>query len=83
MLAIVVSSILLALESPLNDPEGTLSQVLLVFDYITTTIFIFEAVIKIGALGFMFNGKESYMKNSWNIMDFIIVVISLVSLIPM
>jgi hypothetical protein len=82
-LTITVSSILLAFESPLNDPNGTLSSILVIFDYITTTIFFFELIVKVIATGFMLNGDKSYIKNSWNIMDFIIVVISLVSLVPM
>jgi hypothetical protein len=31
------------------------------------------------ALGFYFNGRKSYMKNEWNIVDFFIVVFSIVS----
>jgi voltage-dependent calcium channel T type alpha-1H len=83
MLTITVSSILLAIESPLNDPEGTTAKVLQIFDYITTVIFCVEIVVKVSATGFMFNGEKNYMNNSWNVMDFVIVVISLVSLIPM
>ena len=45
-----------------------------------TTLFVIEAVLKIVALGFIFNGKHSYMRNGWNILDFCIVVISVVSL---
>ena len=83
MLAITVSSILLAVENPLNDPQGNLSFVVLIFDYITTIIFCVEVIIKVIAVGFLCNGKQSYLKNSWNVMDFVIVLISLVSLIPM
>ena len=83
MSGITLSSILLAFESPLNDPDGTLALVLLIFDYITTAIFCFEVIVKVIATGFMCNGKQSYIKNSWNVMDFIIVVISLISLVPM
>ena len=81
--AITVSSIMLALENPLNDPDGTLELVVHTFDYITTIIFCFEVIVKVIATGFMCNGKQSYMQNSWNVMDFIIVVISLISLVPM
>jgi len=43
-------------------------------------IFIFEAAIKITALGFAF-GHQTYMKSPWNTIDFVIVVATLVELI--
>ena len=43
-------------------------------------IFTLEAVLKIIYHGFVFNGKESYLQNSWNILDFLIVVLSVSSL---
>ena len=39
-----------------------------------------EVIIKVIAAGFLLNGNKSYLKNSWNVIDFMIVVISLVSL---
>jgi hypothetical protein len=41
-------------------------------DYILSFIFLFELLIKVVVYGFAFNGPDSYMKNSWNVMDFII-----------
>jgi len=38
-------------------------------------------LIKILAYGFVFNGPESYLRNYWNIIDFVIVSFSLVDLI--
>ena len=40
--------------------------------------FILEAVIKIIALGFVI-GKDAYLKESWNILDFVIVVSSILN----
>jgi hypothetical protein len=37
-------------------------------------------VLKIMVFGFCLNGPESYIRNSWNVMDFFIVAFSLVSL---
>jgi hypothetical protein len=45
-------------------------------DLILTIIFTIEAILKIISLGFLFNGNESYLRNSWNIIDFTIVLIS-------
>ena len=83
LVMILIASLALAFESPLNDPNGTKANVLLIIDSITTVIFTAEVVIKIIALGFVFNGKDSYMKNLWNVADFLIVIISIVSLCPM
>lgn len=36
--------------------------------------------MKIAAYGFYHNGKSSYIKNPWNILDFLIVISSIISL---
>jgi hypothetical protein len=77
---ILISSIALALENPLNDPKSDLVKFLTILDYITTSIFSLEVAIKIIALGFYFNGELSYMKNEWNVVDFVIAVCSIISL---
>jgi hypothetical protein len=38
-----------------------------------------EAILKIIANGFLFSGKNSYIRNPWNIIDFTIVCFSIVS----
>lgn len=53
---IVVSSIMLALDNPLNDPESDLMRVLSLSDIIFTSFFALEAVMKIISFGFLFNG---------------------------
>lgn len=45
-----------------------------------TALFTIEMILKIIVFGFMFNGKDSYIRSAWNIMDFVIVVFSLISL---
>jgi hypothetical protein len=44
-----------------------------------TTVFFLEMLTKIIAFGFMFCGENSYIRNGWNILDFIIVAASLFS----
>ena len=51
-----------------------------IIDITTTIIFTIEAVLKIITLGFLFNRRYSYLRNPWNILDFIIVIFALVSL---
>ena len=50
-------------------------------ELVFTTIFTIEFLVKVVAMGFLFN-KGSYLKDGWNVMDFIVVVVSLVSLLP-
>lgn len=45
-----------------------------------TVIFLLEALIKIIAYGFLTNGETSYLRKSWNQLDFFIVIVSIVEL---
>ena len=47
-----------------------------------TAFFTIEMTSKILAYGFLFNGKHSYLRVAWNVLDFIIVLSALVSLNP-
>ena len=44
-------------------------------------MFAVEASLKIIAYGMILNGKDSYLRDAWNILDFIIVVFSLLGLV--
>ena len=77
---ILFSTILLAIEDPYEYPLSTKKAVLDRLDYILSFSFLFELMIKVVVYGFIFNGPDSYMKNSWNQMDFIIVFFSMVSI---
>jgi len=48
---------------------------------VITSFFICESLIKIIVNGLIFNGKNSYLRVSWNIMDFIIIILSLISIL--
>ena len=50
-----------------------------IIDYILTAIFSVEATLKLVAFGFAFCGSTSYIRNSWNILDFFVVIITLIS----
>ena len=45
-----------------------------------TIIFTVEMLIKATSLGFVL-GKEAYLKNSWNVLDFFLVSVSLIDVI--
>uniref|UniRef100_A0A914RT16 Ion transport domain-containing protein n=1 Tax=Parascaris equorum TaxID=6256 RepID=A0A914RT16_PAREQ len=48
-------------------------------EYLFIIVFTIECVLKVIALGFLFH-PGAYLRNAWNILDFIIVVIGFVSL---
>ena len=73
---ILVSSISLAVDNPLDNPVSAFRDALYYFELITTALFTLETVIKIIVLGFIGN-KNSYLRSGWNILDFMIVIISL------
>ena len=76
---IVVSSIQLILENPLYDPESLLLKTTDIIDKIITAIFLLEFMIKTIVYGFIACGSNSYMRTGWNVLDFCVVSISLIS----
>ena len=48
-------------------------------NYVVNFVFIFEMVIKIIALGFVID-RGSYLRESWNILDFFIVFCSILDM---
>ena len=77
---IIFSTLTLAFEHPLDDPESEKVKVLQLIDLVMTSIFCLEALLKIVALGFIFNGPKSYLFDAWNVLDFMIVAFSVLSL---
>jgi hypothetical protein len=78
---IAASTILLAFENPLGDKTTQLVKVLFYIDIFMTSVFLAEMIVKIISHGFMCNGSKSYMQISWNVLDFCIVSVSLLSII--
>lgn len=78
---IIVSTVTLALETPLDDPKGEKLEILGYIDLFMTCAFTFEMVVKILAWGFACAGKDSYIREPWNILDFLIVLSALMGVI--
>lgn len=78
---IIISTVTLALETPLDDPDGDKIMILEKIDLFMTIVFTFEMTVKIIAWGFMFAGKGSYIREPWNILDFLIVGSALLGII--
>jgi hypothetical protein len=79
ILLIVASSICLALDVPRLDHGSELAYWLVHLNYWFTALFIGEMTLKIVAYGFAFTPK-AYIKSGWNILDFVIVMISIAGL---
>eukprot|EP00644_Phytophthora_capsici_P000129 jgi/Phyca11/539928/estExt2_Genewise1Plus.C_PHYCAscaffold_40231 len=68
---IIISTIELAIDNPLYPPDSLFTNVLSWLDSALTVLFMAEVVIKIVSHGFILH-KGAYLRNSWNIMDFVI-----------
>ena len=80
---VIFSTVLLAVDNPLDDPQSKKQFALTILDYITTGAFSFECFIKIIVFGMLFNGKSSYFREPWNLLDFFVVLISIFSYLPL
>jgi hypothetical protein len=49
----------------------------------TTVIFAVEAALKIFCYGLVFCGDPSYLRSAWNILDFVIMILSVIGLTPL
>jgi voltage-dependent calcium channel T type alpha-1G len=79
LMCIVLNSITLAMTQPaVTNPAG-LDAFLSVMEYFFTVVFCLELVLRVIGLGFILH-PHSYMRAPWNMLDFVIVVTSLVSL---
>ncbi|KAK3797828.1 hypothetical protein RRG08_052427 [Elysia crispata] len=77
LVCIIISSVLLATEDPVNS-NSKFNQVINKFDYFFTSVFTVEIIIKIITLGLIFH-KGSFCRSMFNILDLLVVVVSLIS----
>ncbi|VDL75988.1 unnamed protein product [Nippostrongylus brasiliensis] len=81
LLMICANCIALAVYQPYpaqdSDSKNTILEQI---EYLFIVVFTIECILKVVALGFMCH-PGAYLRNAWNILDFIIVVIGLVSTI--
>ena len=78
---ILGNCISLALYNPFDpDCETDRCKVLEVCDIAFSIYFTIECICKIVAMGFC--GEKTYLSNSWNQMDFIVVVFGLIDFLP-
>lgn len=78
---IIISTVCLAIQTPLDDPDGQKSTILQYIDFVMTGFFICEMMTSIFTYGFALCGPSSYIRNAWNVLDFIIVCSATISVI--
>jgi hypothetical protein len=71
LVVIVANSIVLTLEDP-TDPEASSTGFMATLDTVFLVLYTIEMVLKVTGQGFVFN-KDAYLRESWNILDFVIV----------
>ncbi|XP_067353747.1 voltage-dependent T-type calcium channel subunit alpha-1H-like isoform X2 [Channa argus] len=80
LLFIFLNCITIALERPDIQPHSMERVFLSVSNYIFTVIFVGEMMIKVVAMGLYF-GNGVYLQSSWNILDGLLVFVSLVDIL--
>jgi len=75
---VFISSIFLALETS-DDPN--ILKISNIFSYVFLGIYLLEFIFKSIAYGFV-NGDETYLRDSWNVLDFLVIISGLISLFP-
>lgn len=86
LLLIVINSIILGMEdyTDVGMYHGTpnwQNQLVLQSEFVFALAFLIEMVVKVIALGFVMD-TNSYLRDSWNRLDFIVVLSSAATLIP-
>jgi Ca2+-binding EF-hand superfamily protein len=81
LICIIISSLCLAYEHPLDDPESAKTQTLFGLDVLLTLIFTFEMFLAMMKKG-LIQSSGCYLRNWWDIVDFLIVLVSIVGLVP-
>ena len=80
---IIFSSIMLAIDDPLASDDRTIKVFVSNVGWFFTIAFIIEMLLKIVVLGFIHSKTPSmpaYLRSGWNILDFCVVVISILTI---
>ncbi|KAM8841779.1 voltage-dependent T-type calcium channel subunit alpha-1H-like [Synchiropus picturatus] len=80
LLFIFLNCITIALERPDIQPHSMERVFLSVSNYIFTVIFVAEMLTKVVATG-MYLGRGVYLESSWNVLDGLLVLVSLVDIL--
>lgn len=81
LLLIVISTVGLAVQTPLDDPESDKVAFLTYMDHVMTGLFVCEMMTHIIARGFIMCGPKSYIRDPANVLDFVIVASAVFSVV--
>eukprot|EP01051_Picozoa_sp_SAG22_P021877 SAG22_NODE_5010_length_1109_cov_1.198020_1_plen_159_part_10 len=79
--AILVSSLLLAIEHPNDLPGGTKATVLQACDVALTGFFVTEMLVKMISAGVFWGSNRAHLRSGFNVLDFTVVGISVSNLV--
>lgn len=80
IILIVLSSLKLVVETYFDEnSDPAVLSAFRILDYFFNAVFILEAVLKIIKMG-LINDEGSYLKDNWSVMDFIIVISSIIDM---
>ncbi|KAG8268299.1 low voltage-gated calcium channel activity protein [Homalodisca vitripennis] len=80
LLFIALNCITLAMERPNIPPDSPERLFLSSANYVFTVVFAIEMFVKVVATG-MFYGEDAYFMSGWNVMDGLLVIISIIDLL--
>ena len=86
LVLIIISSAILPMDNPLNDPESLQSKVIVNLNIFLSVCFLFELSVKVIAFGLLKNNLgdiKPYLSSGWNRVDAFVVFISTLDLILM
>jgi voltage-dependent calcium channel T type alpha-1G len=75
-----LNCVTLAMERPLIPPDSIERAFLSFSNYVFTFVFAVEMLLKVTAVG-MFYGQNAYFDSGWNIMDGLLVTVSIVDIL--
>ncbi|XP_051792446.1 voltage-dependent T-type calcium channel subunit alpha-1G isoform X4 [Erpetoichthys calabaricus] len=80
LVIIFLNCITIAMERPKIDSNSAERFFLTLSNYIFTVVFLTEMTVKVVAMGWCF-GERTYLKSSWNILDGVLVFISVIDIL--
>ena len=78
--SILVSCVFLALDDATVEPDSTFGRAIRVVDIVFAVLFALESAAKMAAMGIL-TPRSGYLQNSWNRLDFVVVIFGLVALV--
>jgi len=80
IILILASCVFLAMEEPALAEGSATYEFLQLMNYVLTGVFTIECLLKVIGLG-LWQGEKAYLNSGWNVLDFVIVLISIMSLV--